>query len=396
MSGLRTGLEVLAEAGGCRFAGARLGLLMNQASVDRRFRSSCEVLAAAFPGQLRLLFSPQHGFWGEQQANMIESADTRHEKTGLPVCSLYSSIRRPAADRLREIDVLLIDLQDTGTRVYTFIWTMLECLRAAAESGIEVVIPDRPNPLGGCIAEGPLIEPGFESFVGGAAIPMRHGLSMGELARLLNAELALGVRLQVIPVENHERSRLWPAVDRLWVPPSPNMPRWETAIVYPGQVLLEGTNLSEGRGTTRPFECCGAPWIDPDELVEALGRESFPGLVLQPLRFRPTFDKWAGEVCGGVALHVTDAAAVRSFAFTVRLLLTVRQLYPGLLRMLDPPYEYETRRPPLDILYGSTQLREALCSGDEVEAGAAAERLCGFDQAAWQERIADHRVPAYG
>lgn len=386
------GLEVLAEAGGRRFSGARLGLLMNQASVDHRFRSSCDVLAAAFPGQLRLLFSPQHGFWGEQQANMVESADTCHGKTGLPVYSLYSSIRRPPADRLREIDVLLIDLQDTGTRVYTFIWTMLECLRAAAETGTEVVILDRPNPLGKGISEGPLIEPGFESFVGGAAIPMRHGLTMGELARLLNAELALGVQLEVISVRNHDGDRTWPAAERLWVPPSPNMPRWETAVVYPGQVLLEGTSLSEGRGTTRPFECCGAPWIDPEELVEALGRESFPGLVLQPLRFRPTFDKWAGNVCGGLALHVTDAAAVRSFAFTIRLLLTVQRLYPGQLRLLAPPYEYETSRPPLDILYGSPLLREVLSSGEQSEPAAAAERLCRIDRPAWESRIQGHRV----
>ncbi|MGV2334663.1 MAG UNVERIFIED_CONTAM: DUF1343 domain-containing protein [Planctomycetaceae bacterium] len=276
MSDVRMGLEVLAAGNRDRLADARLGLLMNQASVDHRCRSSCEVVSEAFPGQLQLLFSPQHGFWSEQQANMIESADTRYGKLNLPVCSLYSATRRPPAERLREIDVLLIDLQDTGTRVYTFIWTMLECLRAAAETGTEVIVLDRPNPLGGCVVEGPLIESGFESFVGGAAIPMRHGLTMGQLSRLLNTELALGVQLDVVSAENSNSSQLWPDMKRLWVPPSPNMPRWETAVVYPGQVLLEGTNLSEGRGTMRPFECCGAPWIDPHELVEALGQRSFP------------------------------------------------------------------------------------------------------------------------
>lgn len=392
MSRLRVGLEVLAESGRDRFAGARLGLLMNQASVNRQLSSACDVLHAAFPGQLRLLFSPQHGFWGEQQANMIESADTHDPKTGLPVCSLYAATRRPAPERLREIDILLIDLQDTGTRVYTFIWTMLECLRAAAETGTEVAVLDRPNPLGGCVTEGPLIEPGLESFVGGAAIPMRHGLTIGELARLLNAELALGVRLHVIPVENWNRSQLWPATERLWVPPSPNMPRWETTIVYPGQVLLEGTNLSEGRGTTRPFEVCGAPWIEPHELLEALGTAASPGLILQPVRFRPTFDKWSGQVCGGVALHVTDAPAVRSFEFTIRLLLTLQRLYPGRLRLLDPPYEYETIRPPLDILHGSPRLREALDAAESGNQLDVVEHLCGLDQAAWHRRIANWQL----
>jgi len=388
MSTLRIGLEVFAESQRDRLSNTRLGLLMNQASVDHRCRSACEVLAEAFPRQLKLLFSPQHGFWSEQQANMIESADTRYGKLDLPVCSLYSSTRRPSPQHLRDIDVLLIDLQDTGTRVYTFIWTMLECLRAAAETGTEVIVLDRPNPLGGRIVEGPLIEPGFESFVGGAAIPMRHGLTMGELARLLNAELALGVRLGVVSTENSEASELWPATKRLWVPPSPNMPRWETAVVYPGQVLLEGTNLSEGRGTTRPFECCGAPWIDPYKLIEALGPEAFPGLILQPIRFRPTFDKWCGEICGGVALHITDAAAVRSFPFTVQLLLTVRQLYPREFRLLDPPYEYETIRRPIDILYGSSRLREALCEEPATEPCLLAHELCGLDRGAWWARTA--------
>jgi uncharacterized protein YbbC (DUF1343 family) len=388
MSDVRIGLEVLAAGKSDRLANARLGLLMNQSSVDQRCRSACEVLAERFPGQLKLLFSPQHGFWSEQQANMIESADTCYGKLNLPVCSLYAATRRPPPGRLRDIDVLLIDLQDTGTRVYTFIWTMLECLRAAAETGTEVIVLDRPNPLGGCVVEGPLIESGFESFVGGAAIPMRHGLTMGQLSRLLNTELSLGVQLDVVSAENSNSSQLWPDTKRLWVPPSPNMPRWESAVVYPGQVLLEGTNLSEGRGTTRPFECCGAPWIDPHELVEALGAEVFPGLILQPIRFRPTFDKWCGEICGGVALHITDAAAVRSFAFTVQLLLTVRNMYPHQFRLLDPPYEYETIRPPIDILYGSARLREALCDDSSTELRHRADHLCLLDGKAWRARTA--------
>jgi uncharacterized protein YbbC (DUF1343 family) len=385
---VQLGLEVLVEDKHRSLSGARLGLLLNQASVDRRFRSSADVIAEAFPGQLKLLFSPQHGFWGEQQANMIESAHTTYRRLGLPVYSLYSETRRPAAEQLQAIDVLLIDLQDTGTRVYTFIWTMLECLRAAAECGTRVLVLDRPNPLGGVVSEGPLIAPGFESFVGGAAIPMRHGLTMGELALLLNAELQPGAQLEVLQMQGWDRSQLWPNTGRIWAPPSPNMPRWETAVVYPGQVLLEGINLSEGRGTTRPFEFCGAPWVDAEELVESLGAESFPGMILQAVRFRPTFDKWAGTICSGLALHVVDAPAVRSFAFTVRLLLELQRRYPQHLRLLDPPYEYERVRPPLDILFGSERLREALARGtssEEVSSG-----LSELDADSWRRRT----VPA--
>ena len=388
MAVVRIGLEVLVEEQCDRLRHARLGLLLNQASVDYRFRSAADVVAAAFPGQLRFLFSPQHGFWGEQQANMIESADTRYGKLSLPVYSLYSKTRRPAPELLRSIDVLLIDLQDTGTRVYTFVWTLLECLREAANCGTRVVILDRPNPLGGATAEGPSIAPGYESFVGGAAIPMRHGLTLGELALLLNTELQLGAQVEVVAMQGWNRGQFWPETGRVWTPPSPNMPRWETAAVYPGQVLLEGVNLSEGRGTTRPFEFCGAPWVDAEQLVEELGAESFPGLVLQPMRFRPTFDKWAGEICGGAALHVTAPQEVRSFAFTIQLLLTVHRLYPGQLRLLEPPYEYERVRPPLDILYGSEMLRHALQANPGNLPPAAPEVLSAFDDVTWWQRAA--------
>jgi len=389
MNDVRIGLEILVERDPLNLHDARLGLLMNQASVATEFRYACDVIDRAFPGQLKRLFSPQHGFWGEQQANMIESSDSIYPPLGLPVYSLYSETRRPTREMLNGLDVLLVDLQDVGTRVYTFVWTLLECLKACSECGVKVVVLDRPNPLGGLIYEGPLIAPGFESFVGNSAIPMRHGLTLGELALFLNAEHQLHADVHVISMDGWRRGMLWNHTRRNWVLPSPNMPTPATSYVYPGQVMLEGTNLSEGRGTTRPFEFCGAPWIDPFALTRRLEMCHLPGLTLQPLRFRPTFDKWKGETCGGVAIHVTDRAAIRSFHFTVQLLEAVRQLNPGRLQWLDPPYEYEYHKPPIDILYGSDRLRLAMSPPEPLDARELDE-LCRLDAFAWQQQASKY------
>jgi uncharacterized protein YbbC (DUF1343 family) len=217
---------------------------------------------------------------------------------------------------------------------------------------------------------------------------MRHGLTMAELAVLLNRELQVGADVRCIPMEGWQRSHLWPDLGREWVPPSPNMPRWETCFVYPGQVLLEGLSLSEGRGTTRPFEICGAPGIVPEMLLELLNQQASPGLACRPLKFRPTFDKFAGQICGGLAVHVRQPALVRSFHWTLRLLQAVQQLSGNSLRVLDPPYEYEYRRPPLDILYGSAALRQALTGETDFDA-ARVQRLAGVDELAWFHRTAD-------
>lgn len=369
--------------------GARLGVLMNQASVDADFRYACDVLAERFPNQLVALFSPQHGLWCEQQANMIESANDVYPPLNLPIYSLYSQTRRPTPEMLDGLDVLIIDLQDVGTRIYTFIWTMLECLRACSEAGVSVVILDRPNPLGGEILEGPTLVRGFESFIGNAAIPMRHGLTMGELARLFQTEFRLDVDLHVVAMQGWQRSTLFPETGRTWVAPSPNMPRFETAVVYPGQVLLEGTNLSEGRGTTLPFESVGAPWLDPWELCRELQRHSFPGLIIRPIRFVPTFDKHRGERSGGVSLHVINPREVRSMAFTLALFDAVNHLASGQFAWLTPPYEYETVKPPIDILFGSDQLRHALDSNRRL---ADDSSLTAFDEAAWLARTAAIRL----
>lgn len=387
----RWGLERCLDQPPDVLCGARFGLLMNQASVDRDFRYACDVLAKRFPGQLRALFSPQHGLWGEQQANMIESPHGRYEPLGLPVFSLYSATRRPTDQMLRDLDAFVIDLQDVGTRVYTFAWTMQNVLAACAAVKIPVVVLDRPNPLGGLIAEGPLLEPEFQSFVGGASIPLRHGLTLGELARLLNHEQQIGANLQVVPMDGWRREMLFADTGRTWVAPSPNMPRLETTMLYPGQVLLEGTNLSEGRGTTLPFEVAGAPFLDPHRLVRELAEFDLPGVRLRPIRFMPTFDKWRGQSCGGVAWHITDARTVRSLSMTLALLATVHQLYPREFAWLPPPYEYEHHKMPIDILFGASRLRERLSAGPALTPTDVSE-LTRLDEAAWWSLTAPFRL----
>jgi uncharacterized protein YbbC (DUF1343 family) len=366
--------------------GARFGLLMNQASVDYSFRYACDLLTARYPRQLQAIFSPQHGLWGEEQANMIESAHSRYEPLDLPVYSLYSETRQPTSEMLRGLDCFVIDLQDVGTRVYTFAWTVQNCLKACAAAKIAALILDRPNPIGGDIAEGLLLAPGYESFVGGASIPLRHGLTLGELARLLNEEQKIGAALEVIPMTGWQRNMRFHSTGRKWVLPSPNMPRASTALLYPGQVLLEGTNLSEGRGTTLPFELVGAPFIDAHRLATELNQTALPGLAIRSIRFVPTFDKWAGQRCGGIALHVTDPQAVRSVAATLALLAVIHKLWPTEFAWLPPPYEYEREKMPIDILFGSPRLRNALLS-ESALSDATIKELADLDEAAWWRRV---------
>jgi uncharacterized protein YbbC (DUF1343 family) len=316
---------------------------------------------------------------------MIESAHSRYEPLDLTVYSLYSETRQPTAEMLRGLDCFVIDVQDVGTRVYTFAWTIQNCLKACAAANIPVLILDRPNPIGGDVAEGPLLTPGCESFVGGASIPARHGLTLGELARLVNEEQQLGAALEVIRMSGWERRMRFHSTGRKWVAPSPNMPRASTALLYPGQVLLEGTNLSEGRGTTLPFEVVGAPFIDAHRLAAELHDAILPGLAIRPIRFVPTFDKWRGQRCGGVALHVTDPQAVRSVTATLHILAASRKLWPGEFAWLPPPYEYEREKMPIDILFGSARLREAMESELPLT-DATIKELAHLDEAAWWQR----------
>lgn len=375
--------------------GSRLALLANHASLSRSLRMAPDVVAEQCPGQLKALLTPQHGLWGEEQANMIESPHGHDARRQIPIYSLYSESRRPTASMLPDIDLLLVDLQDVGTRVYTFIWTLLECLRVCESLGVRVIVLDRPNPVGGCQVEGERLSPGMESFVGGAPIPMRHGLTIGEMAVWLVDHFGLQTDVEVVPLRGWRRKDGFPQ-DRHWTPPSPNLPIRTSCLVYPGQVLLEGTNLSEGRGTTRPFEMCGAPFIDPVHMADSVNALRLPGVVFTPTRFVPTFDKWAGESCGGVFLRVTDQAAFRPLWSTILLLAYVAWRHSTTLQWLPPPYEYETVKVPLDIISGSNRLRKLLSDMQQDGASEFEDILspletlqtqAAADAASWWEEI---------
>ncbi len=389
---IRLGLENAIDNPPDAFRGARLGLLMNQASVDSELILACDRIATAFPGQLTVVFSPQHGIWGEQQANMIESSNARLNHLDIPIFSLYSETRQPTAEMMDLVDCLVVDLQDVGTRVYTFAWTLLECLHACAAHGKSLVVLDRPNPLGGDVFEGPMLESEYVSFVGGTAIPLRHGLTMAELARLFVRELVIDVDVQCIPMSDWSRTMRFDASGRRWLWPSPNMPTLSTVDLYPGQVLLEGCNLSEGRGTTRPFEVVGAPFIDGQRWANELERAKLKHVRLLPTRFKPTFDKFAGESCSGLDIQVTDAKQLRSVEVTVALLASAASLYPHEFRWLDPPYEYEYIKPPIDILFGNDRLRNRVDRCRGTSSWPETLRLLDWDAAAWVQRIEPIRL----
>jgi uncharacterized protein YbbC (DUF1343 family) len=372
---VETGLErLLRDDGYARLCRAPSGLIVHPASVTGDLRPATDALLDRGVS-LRALFGPQHGARGEKQDNMVESAHGVDPRSGLPVHSLYSETRRPTPEMLEGLELLLFDLQDVGVRVYTFVWTMALAMEACAEAGVRFVVLDRPNPVGGRVREGPVLRPGFESFVGLQPVPLRHGLTAGELARWLVGIRGIDVELEVLPCRGWERDDLWEDTGLPWVLPSPNLPTPDSCLVYPGTVLLEGTNLSEGRGTTRPFELVGAPWLDPWRLARQLEEAALPGLRPRPCWFEPTFQKHAGEVCGGVQLHVADPRAFRAVHATVALLAAAREQAPEHFAWRSPPYEYEEIRPPIDILWGSEALRRG------VDAGAGADEiLAGVDE----------------
>ncbi len=360
------GIEKLVAGSPSSLVGRRLALLCNQASTDSSFRHSRDLVNQAFPGQLTALFAPQHGFFAEKQDNMIESAHGLDTHCQCPVFSLYGEQRKPTAEMMEGLDVLLIDLIDVGTRVYTFMWTMLYCMEAAAEHGCTVMVLDRPNPLGGLEVEGNMIADDCRSFVGLAPIPMRHGLTMGELGRYFCRVLGLDLDYQVITMDDWHGRDLFPQTGHPWLFPSPNMPSFATSMVYPGQVIWEGTNVSEGRGTTMPFEIFGAPFIQPDEVSSALAGVDLPGCLLRPLVFQPTFHKWAGEDCAGFQIHVTDFEQFRPYRTSLALLRAIASLYPEHFACKQPPYEYEFTRLPLDLIIGSTSVRKSILAGDDL------------------------------
>ena len=361
------GIERLLQSHRELIAGKRVGLVCNPASVDARLRHSADRLFDDPEVTLSAIFGPQHGFRSDLQDNMIETPHAKDSRRNVPVFSLYSETREPTADMLRNVDVLVIDLQDVGTRVYTYIYTMANCMHAAARHGVRVVVCDRPNPVNGDAIEGATLQPQWTSFVGQFPIPLRHGMTIGELARLFNEAFGIGATLDVVPLEGWRRSMYFDETGLPWVIPSPNIPTLDTAIVYPGAVLFEGTMLSEGRGTTRPFELIGAPWIDGDRLSDAMNARQLPGVHFRSVFFEPTFQKHARQTCGGCQLHVTDRQAFLPVRTSVELIEEFHQQSPSRFAWRQPPYEYELEKQPIDLLYGNDQLRTAVDEGRGVK-----------------------------
>jgi uncharacterized protein YbbC (DUF1343 family) len=362
------GIDRLLETDRRLVAGRRVGVVCNPSSIDSAFRHTADRLVEDADVTVAALFGPQHGFRSDVQDNMIETPHGRDARRSVPVYSLYSETREPTAEMLRDIDVLVVDLQDVGTRVYTYVYTMANCLRAAARHGVHVIVCDRPNPIGGDEVEGNLLEPAYASFVGQFPIPLRHGMTIGELARLFNDAFGIGASLDVVPLGGWRRSMYHDETGVPWIIPSPNLPTLDSAIVYPGAVLFEGTGLSEGRGTTRPFELIGAPWIDGERLADAMNARGLPGVHFRPAFFEPTFHKHAKQTSGGCQVHVLDRRRFRPVRTAVELMSEFRRQDPARFPWREPPYEYEDRKQPIDILYGSDRLRTVLDAGEDVGA----------------------------
>ncbi|MEP6908163.1 MAG: DUF1343 domain-containing protein [Pseudoxanthomonas sp.] len=356
-----TGIEVLLEKPLDLLRGKRIGLITNPTGVDRNLRSGIDLLARHPSLQLVALFGPEHGVRGNAQAGEHVTA-SRDAATGLPVFSLYGEHREPTPDMLKDLDVLVFDIQDVGARFYTYPYTLAGAMRAARRANIPVVVLDRPNPIGGTQVEGPVLEPEYASFVGEFPIPVRHGMTIGELAQLFNEEFGIGAQLHVVPMKRWRRDGDEPGGMLQWVPPSPNMPTPDTARVYPGTALFEGTNVSEGRGTARPFETIGAPFIDADVLAVHMNALDLPGVRFRPVWFTPTFSKQAGVLCGGVQIHVTGRDAFLPFRTGLALLKAIHDLYPQ-------AFQFDSANPPFfDKLAGNGWIRQSIEQGESVEA----------------------------
>jgi uncharacterized protein YbbC (DUF1343 family) len=376
---MKLGLEVLLESRLHLLDAARVGLIVNPASINSLFEHSADLFHQHPRINLTALFGPQHGIRGETQDNMIEWQSFRDERTDVPAYSLYGETRKPAREMLDDVDVLVFDIQDVGTRVYTFIYTMALAMEAARECGKRFLVLDRPNPINGVQVEGNILQPEFSSFVGMFPIPMRHGMTIGELALMFNREFGIGCALEVIKMEGWRRAMWYEETGLPWVMPSPNIPTVDTTVVYPGSVMIEGANVSEGRGTTRPFEIIGAPFINPYALIAELKTDHLPGVVFRPLHFQPTFYKFAGELCGGIQLHVVDRNSFKPVITGIAVVSTIRRLYLDLFSWKTPPYEYVYDKLPFDVINGSARIRE------QIESSASASEI----EDTWRDELSD-------
>jgi uncharacterized protein YbbC (DUF1343 family) len=361
------GIEKLCESGLELVRGARVGLVCNQASVDHDLRHSADLLWAHEEINLTALFGPQHGIRGDVQDNMIETPHVEDSETGLPVYSLYSETREPTEEMLADVDVLVCDLQDVGCRIYTFVYTIANCMRAAQRLGKRVIVCDRPNPVGGVQVEGNVLETEFASFVGQFPVPTRHGLTAAELAGMFKKVWGIDCELELLTMDGWAREHWFEDTDVPWVLPSPNIPTPDSAKVFPGTVHLEGTQISEGRGTTRPFELVGAPYVEAAPLARALEGLGLPGVRFRAANFQPTFQKHAGRTCGGVQIHVLDREVFEPVKTGVAVVKTIFDLYREEFRWKEPPYEYVYDKNPFDVIAGTDKLRAALERGDSLE-----------------------------
>ncbi|NOX38724.1 MAG: DUF1343 domain-containing protein [Calditrichaeota bacterium] len=379
MAIVQTGLDILQRQSFRHLKQRAVGLLCNQASINHQL---IHILDVFYPASqqgyfsLKAIFGPQHGLWGHTQDNMIEWEGYTDPHTGIPIYSLYGQHRKPTPEMLKGLDLMVVDLQDVGARYYTFIWTLALVMEACQEQGIAVLVLDRPNPIGGEQIEGPILHMDFRSFVGLYPIPVRHGMTIAEIARYLQQEFFPELTLEILPMEGWKRRYYFDDTGLTWAMPSPNVPIWETTLVYPGMCLLEATNLSEGRGTTRPFEIFGAPWMDGRDFARRLNQLGLPGIFFRPVEFQPTFNKFQGDVCGGCFMHVTDRQQFKPFLTTLAILRETIRLYPEHFQWKSPPYEYEYEKMPFDILVGNGDLRRQLMeqvSLEEIEASWQSE-----------------------
>lgn len=389
---VHSGLDLLVDSGFAALKGKKIGVVCHQASVDR---NCAHILDLLLPGhrsgefEIVSAFGPQHGIWGHTQDNMIEWEGYTDSRTGLRFYSLYGEHREPTPSMLEGIEVLIVDVQDVGARYYTFIWTLANCMKACAALGIKVKVLDRPNPIGGEMVEDIGWSAEYKSFVGLYKIAVRHGLTLGEVALMLKDKEFPSCEVEVVWTQGWSRSMSFLETGLPWALPSPNMPTTDTALVYPGQCLLEGTKLSEGRGTTKPFEIFGAPFVDAWAYCGALNEMELPGCVFRPVQFLPTFQKHQGEICQGAQIHVTDSTIFQPLRTTAGNLWTLRQMYGEKLNWQDPPYEYEEVLLPIDILAGGTRFRQMV---DEETSWKVFEGWISDESERAVDEISDFRV----
>ena len=365
---VQVGLEVLLQDVPQIMRGKRVGLICNQSSVNHAFEHAADLLHRHSGFKLTALFGPQHGIRGDVQDNMIETEHGVDRSTGLPVHSLYSETREPTKEMLDDVDVLVFDMQDVGCRIYTFVYTLANCMRIAGQLGKPVVVCDRPNPINGVDMSGNILEPEFASFVGLFPLPTRHGMTVGELAQMFCGEFGIQCDLHVVSMVGWKRWHWLDDTDAPWVMPSPNMPTLDSATVFPGTVHFEGTQLSEGRGTTKPFELIGAPYIDPEAYAERLTALALPGVIFRSCVFQPTFQKHAKVSCGGVQIHVVDRERFDSVLAGVAMVKVAYEMYPQEFRWKEDPYEYVFDKNPFDVISGTDKIRKAIEQGTTLDA----------------------------